>query len=186
MNTKASLLFAIVLTTLCLVSGCANFEYTGREFAPIPDDTPIAWYTKANPVPAGKYRIIGRGELSFGNGDMDNYDIEERLIEEARKRGADAVMIQSTKIKQVGIYDSTDNELPSPATALQPTTAVMPDGKRLEVNSFGKVMPLTGESKKESIVYVRATFYKEASAVQKLIEEQSVQLLKLEEKAPEK
>ena len=47
-------------------------------------------------------------------------------------------------------------------------------------------MPLTGESKKESIVYVRATFYKEASAVQKLIEEQSVQLLKLEEKAPEK
>jgi hypothetical protein len=80
MKITTALFSFIALTAVTLVSGCAKFEYTGREFAAIPEDTPIAWYTKANPVPAGKYRVIGRGELVFGSGDMYNYDVEERLL----------------------------------------------------------------------------------------------------------
>jgi hypothetical protein len=186
MKITTALFSFIALTAVTLVSGCAKFEYTGREFAAIPEDTPIAWYTKANPVPAGKYRVIGRGELVFGSGDMDNYDVEERLLEEARKRGADAVMLQSTEIKQVGSYERDYNGLPSPSSALIPTIAVMPDGSRAEVNSFGDSLTLSGEQKTQSVVIVRATFYKEAAEVQKLIDEQSIQLLKLEKEGEKK
>lgn len=186
MNFKNILFSSVAAAMLAALCGCAKFEYTGREFAPIPEDTPIAWYTQKNPVPAGKYRIIGRGELIFDNGDMDNFDIEERLLEEARKRGADAVMLQSMTIKNVGSYDTAENMLPSASSAITPTIAVMPDGSPAEVNSFGDALPLTGETSTNKVVYVRAVFYKESAAVRKLIDEQSLQLLELEKKDSEK
>ncbi len=186
MNFRTALFSSAAAAVIAALCGCAKFEYTGREFAPVPEDTPIAWYTQQNPVPAGKYRIIGRGELSFDSGDMDSHDIEERLIDEARKRGADAVMLQSTTVKKLGSYETADNVLPSPASQLTPASALLPDGNPVEVNSFGEPLPLTGETRTHQIVFVRATFYKNSEAVQKLIDEQSIQLLKLEKEGEKK
>ena len=186
MNIKTTFFASVTLIAVTLISGCAKFEYTGREFAPIPDDVSIAWYTPANPVPAGKYRIIGRGELIFDRGDLDREDIEERLLDEARKRGADAVMFQSMTTRKVGSYDAAPQELSTPSSAFTAGTGILPNGEPVEINSFGEVVPLTGEKTKHAVTFVRATFYKESSAVQKLIDEQAVQIIKLEEKAPEK
>lgn len=184
MNFRTALFSSAAVTLLAALCGCAKFEYTGREFAPVPEDIPIAWYTKQSPVPAGKYRIIGRGELSFDSGDMDSHDIEERLLDEARKRGADAVMLQSTTVKNAGSYQTAENMLPAPSSELTPTSALLPNGDPVEVNSFGEVLPLTGETQTQKVVFVRATFYKNSEAVQKLIDEQSIQLLKLEKEQP--
>lgn len=186
MNIKTTFFASAALTAAMLISGCAKFEYTGREFASIPADESVAWYTPGNPVPAGKYRIIGRGELTFDNGELDSDDIEERLLDEARRRGADAVMLQSITAKKVGSYEANPQELPGPALSFGTSTAILPNGDPVEINSFGELVPLTGESKKHTVTSVRATFYKESGAVQKLIDEQAVQLLKLEEKAPGK
>ena len=88
-----------------LLSGCASFDYTGRSFAPHNEDAVIAWHTAKNPVPAGKYRVIGKGELKYKAGSLDSYDVEDRLLNEARKRGADAVMLEKTVNASISSYE---------------------------------------------------------------------------------
>ena len=89
---------------LLLAVGCVRVNYIGQTFDPIPEGTPVTYFEKRDQIPAGKYRIIGRGEIST-SGKFDRYDIRELLIDEARKRGADAVVLVSQKRTRRGIYE---------------------------------------------------------------------------------
>ena len=40
---------------LLFLCGCVNFEYTGREFAPLKQGFVPAWYQSKKQLPAGKY-----------------------------------------------------------------------------------------------------------------------------------
>ena len=180
---KCTLIIGSVICFLTmLVSGCADFEYTGRSFDPIPEGTAIAWHSKANPVPSGKYRIIGRGVLRYKIGEYDSYDVEEIMLDEARRHGADAVMLQATFNDIEGDYETDISNDAARVPAPKPGLAKMADGTKVPVNSFGKEVNLTGAANttKKNVVY--AVFYKNAAAVQKLIESQPVRMMQTKEK----
>lgn len=167
---------ALVFTAL-IISGCAEFDYTGRTFSPHNEETAIAWHTAQNPVPAGKFRVIGRGTLAFNGNRLDKYDIEERLLEEARKIGADAVMLKKTVSIEVTSFDIDHTFDTAKSAKAQKQTAVDLDGNELEINSFGKEKPLKGNEHNTFDTIVYAVFYKNSADIKKLIESQSVRML---------
>ena len=57
-NTMLFLLVAFA------AAGCLKFDYTGQSFEPLSDSSPVAVFKDKAAVPAGDYRIIGRGVLS--------------------------------------------------------------------------------------------------------------------------
>ena len=172
---------ALFFAAALLLSGCSSFEYTGRSFASYSDDEVIAWHTAKNPVPAGKYRVIGRGVLKFRTGSFDTYDVEERLIEEARKHGADAVKIEKSTVEGVGNYDIDNAPDPGAAKIERSKYGVTAKGEQLEINSFGSEVKLSGAEILSSESTVYAVFYKKSEAVQKLIESQPVRVADVKE-----
>ena len=177
MKMRKITVVSAVFTVLFLLTGCVDFEYTGRTFEPIPDDTAIAWHSINNPVPAGKYRIIGRGVLRYKVGEMDSFDVEELLIDKARENGADAVMLKTAYNTIVGDYETDISYDPARRAAPKPAKARMTDGTQVPVNSFGKEIQLGGAGNTMKQVVVYAEFYKNAEAVRKLIESQPVRMM---------
>ena len=159
-----------------LLSGCASFEYTGRSFEPRAEDDSVAWYTAKNPVPAGKYRVIGKGILKYENRTLDSYDVEERLLEEARKRGADAVLLEKTVTENVNSYERDAAPDPGKKKSELVKDGVDAKGNKVEINSFGKSIKLSGSEQFATIHTVYAVFYKNSEDVQKLIESQEVRI----------
>jgi len=86
-----------------LVAGCVNVDYVGQSFDPTPEEARVEYIVGRSAIPAGKYRIIGRGTISTPR-KIDSYDLREALIDEARKRGADAVVLVDYKWVRVGVY----------------------------------------------------------------------------------
>ena len=176
MKSYAVVCAVISFAAAVLVSGCASFEYVGRSFDSADKDAVIAWYTEKNPVPSGVYRVIGRGVLKFKQGDLDMYDVEERLIEEARKRGADAVMTGKIQVSAVGNYDVDNAPDPGAGTAVPVMVGVSANGKKQPINSLGGEITLSGEDSEAEQCTVNAVFYKKSDAVQKLIESSPVRV----------
>ena len=153
-----------------LFSGCVSFDYTGRSFAPHDDDAVIAWHTGKNPVPAGKYRVIGKGELKYKAGSLDGYDVEERLIEEARKRGADAVLLEKNVSTRVSSYETDNAPDPAESEVRVSRSGVDAKGEKFEINSFDDPVKLRGTTNLRTECTVYAVFYKKSADVQKFIE----------------
>lgn len=75
----------VMLTTLVL-TGCANVNYVGHEYGPTQDVD--IYYSEASIEK--EYELIGHG---LGTGFwVKNRKIESKLIEEAREKGADAIL----------------------------------------------------------------------------------------------
>ena len=89
---------------LLLLAGCVKVDYVGQCFDPIPEGTPVEYYAERGEIPPGKYRIIGRANI-YTSHRYDKYDIRELLIDEARKRGANAVALVGKERRLIGIYD---------------------------------------------------------------------------------
>lgn len=174
-NTLLTLSAAVLCAVIC--SGCSSFEYTGRIFDAHDDDTVIAWHTAQNPVPAGKYRVIGRGVLKFRRGDMDKYDVEERLLDEARSVGADAVLLGKTL--EVGKRTNESDQSVDKARRAEfaPQTGVTEKGAEYEINALGASSSLQGAAIQGADCFVHAVFYKNSESVQKLIESQNVRIM---------
>lgn len=170
-----------LISLAVIMSGCAKFDYVGRTFNKLDETAVVAWHTADNPVPAGKYRVIGRGTLTFREGKMDKYDIEERLIEEARKIGADAVLQQKNVTTEITTFeiDSSVDTAKAQGRGVQSGTAS--DGSTLAINDFGKETPLKGNVSSSSDITVHAVFYKKSDAVKKMIESQNVRIMSAKE-----
>jgi len=143
---------------LMLGAGCVNVDYIGQTFDPIPEGKPVEFFGERSQIPVGKYRIIGRGEISTTRR-LDHYDIREILIDEARKRGADAVVTVSVKHIRRGVYprEPAGSEYDT-APALN-SGNVKADGSPLDV-TVESAVTVKGEAHSRSELEIRVLFLK--------------------------
>ena len=106
------------------------------------------------------------------------------MLEEARKRGADAVLLEKTVNTSVSSYETDNAPDPAETEIRISRSGVDGKGEKFEINSFDKQVQLRGTTnlRKECTVY--AVFYKNSTDVQKFIESQDVRVA--DGKEPEK
>jgi len=147
--------------TLLILSGCVNVDYVGQCFDPIPEEEPVVCYANRGEIPPGKYRIIGRAKISTTRR-LDKYDIQELLIDEARKRGANAAALVDARRELVGIYDREPGSSVGDISHRSNTANNLDDSPRT-VTSLGNPEPaeLYGEEHFRSELHLRVLFLKE-------------------------
>jgi len=143
-----------------LCAGCVNVDYIGQTFDSIPEGTPVEYFDGRTHVPAGKYRIIGRAKISTLR-NLDYYDIRELLVDEARKRGSDAVVLVKKKNVLRGIYQREPSFDPGKdiAPALK-SNNLTPDGRPLDIPVGGQVV-IKGEHNYRSEIELYVLFLKD-------------------------
>lgn len=150
----------------CLFSGCVQVDYFGQSFDPTPETSPVEYYTSKSDIPAGKYRIIGRGTIATQLR-VDKYDIREALIKAARKHGADAVASVSVNEVKVGVYPSDENFDGSP-THPSRSEGFNPSSPRAADGIFDKPAELQEGRRKRTEVHVRALFLKDKTSLERI------------------
>ena len=128
---------------LLLAAGCVFVDYVGQTFEPIPEGKPVEYFAERKDVPPGKYRIIGRAVVTTSRR-LDHYDIREILIDEARKRGSDAVVLVRQKRVRRGVYEREADVSAVDTAPASNSGNVRPGGEPLEV-SLERSEPLQGE-----------------------------------------
>lgn len=159
---------------LLLLCGCMNFEYTGREFPPLPQGKTPVWFQNKKLLPAGKYTIIGRAVVETGI-KAEFEDIQEKLLEEAALRGADAVCLISTRTITRGMYDS-DSYFDGPTDNDTNRLNLTPDGSPIQTDLSGQRIVLKGERGGTRRIIARALFLKETAALDKYLAARKKQL----------
>lgn len=152
---------------ICLLSGCVNVDYIGQNFEPTPAESPVEYFIGKTAIPAGKYRIIGRGTIATTLG-IDRYDLRDILVKAARKHGADAVAVVSEKRVQVGVYPQENDLLAGPSSTAN-IYNLNPDGTPMQIDSFGAPAQLQGETHFRTELRVRALFLKDREALEQLL-----------------
>jgi len=101
-NFKLSSLFIFVLV---LTIGCASVNYVGKSFDPT---TNVDIYFSKEEINK-EYTVIGHaiGSGTFG---ASNDKIQNKLIEEAKLKGADAILITGLGKSHVPIGDNSSTE----------------------------------------------------------------------------
>lgn len=167
--------FSLAAAAIGLITGCVNVDYVGQSFAPLPETEPVAYFSSRGDIPAGKYRIIGRGRLETTRR-IDGYDLREILVDEARKHGADAVALVSRKRVKVGLYPQESNMLAGPSSYSANPYNLNPDGSQIEMDSFGAPAELQGEATFRSELHVRVLFLKDRETLETLLSERGREL----------
>lgn len=170
--------------SVLFLCGCINFEYTGREFAPLKRGIVPAWYQSKKQMPAGKYTIIGRAVIESGfKADMD--DLQERLLEEAAARGADAVCLVSAETVYKGLY-ADDAYYTGPSSNWTTPFNLTPDGAPIQTNLSGeRIMQnadrtdFKGERGAAKRLVVKVLFLKDSAALEKFLSQRKEHLDKL-------
>ena len=143
---------------LAVVAGCVNVDYVGQTFEPIPEGKPVEYFAERKEVPPGKYRIIGRAVVTTTRR-FDKYDAREFLTDEARKRGADAVvLIDHQRIKR-GIYERESDVSAVDISPASNSGNIKPGGGELMV-SLDRSEPLEGEHHYRVELKLRVLFLK--------------------------
>lgn len=94
---------AFILVTL-LAIGCASVNYVGKSFDPT---TNVDVYFSKEEIEKD-YTVLGH---AIGSGRLVSNDkIQEKLIEEAKRKGADAVLITGIGRSNVPVGDSSIEE----------------------------------------------------------------------------
>ena len=150
----------------CLFSGCVQVDYFGQSFDPTPETSPVAYYTSRKEIPAGKYRIIGRGTIATEMR-IDKYDIREALVNAARKHGADAVAAVSINKVQVGVYPQEEDFDGSPTHPSRPDS-INPSSSHAADEIFGEPEELRSGVRFRTETRVRALFLKDKAALERI------------------
>ena len=169
---------------LLFLCGCVNFEYTGREFAPLKRGIVPAWYQNKKQIPSGKYTIIGKAVIESGlKADME--DLQERLLEEAASRGADAVCLVSAETVYKGLY-ANDAYYTGPSSNWTMPFNLTPDGAPIQTNLSGERITqnadrtdFAGENGAAKRLIVKVLFLKDKAALEKFLSERKEHLDKL-------
>ena len=154
---KRIVLWAAAL--LPLISGCVYVDYIGQTFAPIPEGSPVTYFEGRSDIPAGKYRIIGRGEI-FTTRSLDKYDIREILVDEARKRGSDAVVLVELKSVIRGVYERDTSDPGYDTAPATKSSNVKADGEPLYVPMNSTAVNVRGEAHSRRELKMRVLFLK--------------------------
>lgn len=155
-NTMLFLLVAFA------AAGCLKFDYTGQSFEPLSDSSPVAVFKDKAAVPAGDYRIIGRGVLS-GSNEIDSYDRMAELRAQARKHGADAICLLGTRNKLVGVFPAGGDNFGEPLSAISNRGNVDPSGKTWAMSSFGVMAPLKNQEEQRYEFEMQVLFLKKST-----------------------
>ena len=161
-------LFRSALTLLMcgLFSGCVQVDYFGQSFDPTPETSPVEYYTSRDAIPAGRYRIIGRGTIATEKR-IDRYDIREALVEAARKHGADAVATVSVNQVRVGVYPKDENFDGSPTHPSRPDS-INPSSSRSTAELMPKPAELRSSRTFRTETRVRALFLKDKAELERI------------------
>ena len=143
---------------LLLIAGCVNVDYVGQNFAPIPEGKPVTYFAERREVPPGKYRIIGRAVVSTWRR-FDKYDAREFLMDEARRRGADAVVLVYHKAVRRGVYERESDVSAVDISPASNSGNVLPGGAELSI-SLDRSVPLEGEHHYRTEQELRVLFLK--------------------------
>ena len=143
---------------LAVVAGCVNVDYVGQTFEPIPEGKPVEYFAERKEVPPGKYRIIGRAVVTTTRR-FDKYDAREFLTDEARKRGADAVVLVDFKRVKRGVYESEPDVAAVDTAPASKSGNVKPGGEPLDI-SLDSSEPLRGEHHYRIDLELRVLFLK--------------------------
>ena len=158
--------FVLPLCALCFASGCVQVDYFGQSFDPTPETSPVEYYTARDDIPAGRYRIIGRGTIATELR-VDKYDIREALIDTARKHGADAVALVAMNKVQVGVYPP-DTDFDGNPTHPSFAGGINPSSPDRAADAFGKPEELKGGQHTRTETHVRALFLKDKAALERV------------------
>lgn len=151
-----------VLAALLCFSGCMSFDYVGQSFTPRSKSAPVNIIQGRDSIPAGAFRIIGRGTLT-GPQDTDLYDRSARLREEARSRGADAVCIVSTSVRAAGVYPRSSDEFSAPLAPSANRDNLSPANTPWETDSFGQMKTLKSSDKVRYVFETKVIFLKKTA-----------------------
>ena len=156
---KAILKKFLPSAVLCFcAAGCVNVDYVGQTFPPIPEGTPVEFFASRDEIQPGKYRIIGRGVVTTMRR-LDKYDIREILIGEARKRGADAVVLVGQKRVRRGVYEREPDVAAVDTSPATHASNIKPGGEPLEI-SLDRSETLEGEHHYRIELELRVLFLK--------------------------
>ena len=177
MKKSNRLLRFSAVALLAVFCGCVDFDYVGQTFSATPDDVPIAYYTERSDVPAGKYTIIGKATLTAPADQMDSYELREYLIDQARAHGAEAVSLVEIKNVKVGLMPAGEGGADNGPTNSQTNPDnVSASGAPLETDSFGRQVTVQGEKRYRWEVEVKCLFFKDKTAVEKIMAERREKL----------
>ena len=171
-------LFMPVLTLAaagCLLSGCVNVDYVGQSFDPIPEGTAVEYFSARKEIPAGKYRIIGRGTIETTR-KLDRFDLREILVDSAREHGADAVAVVSEKQVNVGVYPQENDMISGGLSSTANAYNLNPDGTPMEMDTFGAPSRLQGGTRFRTELHVKALFLKEREALEQQLARRGTEL----------
>lgn len=141
---------------LIVTAGCVNIDYIGQKLAPLPDEQLVTFFSEKQNVPQQEFALIGRAEVSAPDG-TEILLIKEKLQDQAREVGADAVKIVSMERVKVGTIQVSGSgsqpEANSTASAMSRTIG----GDPIYTDSFGRtaVQPSRIEDKYEVILQVQ-------------------------------
>ncbi len=134
-----------------MMGGCVS-SYIGQRYEPTTKVTVVS-----GKIPP-QYKIIGKDARSFP-GSYTGYEIKQKLIDEAKSVGADAIHIVSSKSIETGSYSMPSGDSPG----FDPTSASgagnwNPDGTKLSTNSFGQTSDQQLKTVKTYETIVKAYF----------------------------
>ncbi len=152
---------------LLLAAGCVDIDYVGQTFDPIPEGTPVEYFADRKEIPTGKYRIIGRA-IIHTTWRFDKYDIRELLLDEARKRGADAVVLADSKEIRRGVYERDQNLDGGDIAPATRVGTIYPDGEQKFI-SLDRSAPLQGEPHYRIELELRVLFLKDREDLEQLL-----------------
>jgi len=173
-NTHRFFIFSFMLSAGMFLAGCMEFEYTGREFPSLAGARMTKFFEKKDDLPPGAYEIIGRAKI-IAPGSCDREDIRIKLVEEASRRGADAVCLVSVSRIEVGLFED-DGRFDGPSERTMNPYNLTPDGSPIQDDMAGKRVGLDAETHKAVKIAVRALFLKDKKALEKIISEREKQL----------
>lgn len=164
------MLLALSAALLLMMTGCYDFDYTGQYFEPIPEGEPVKFYHTPDEVPSGVYRVIGRAEIAALTGQLDSYDVEDILLDKARKCGADAVALVTSRLQHKGFYHRDMTAITRfPGADISGGTGKLEDNSTAAVNSFKTAPEITSERNYQEVLAVQALFYKRQSVLSELM-----------------
>ena len=148
---KTGYFLAAIAGLIC--TGCVNVAYVGQRFAPLPETENVEIWEEHADLPHDQYQVIGRAEITTSD-DYSPVDLREKLQEEARNVGADAVKILSRERRLLGTYFRQ----PEGRRHLTSSQTGAISGSR-GVNSFGEEVSLDGGIYKENYeLYIKTLF----------------------------
>lgn len=166
MKTMLCRYLPLAALLLC-TAGCVDIDYVGQTFDPIPEGKPVEYFADRREIQPGKYRIMGRA-LIHSTWRVDKYDIREMLIDEARKRGADAVVLVDTKAFKRGVYERNEEIDGADIAPASRVGNIKPDGETQYI-SFDRAEPLQGEPHYRVELELRVFFLKDREALEQLL-----------------